>query len=117
MSPKFDPHFEFDTPVLQDRAMKAENRLSATTTLTVNVMDSDDLDPVFEHDLYNAKVTYHCSFFTKLIDFDPLKMKNQMWQCNFQLFKFTSLQMLKKLCLYLVICRLQRILHQKLGVL
>ncbi len=37
--------------------MKAENRLSATTTLTVNVMDSDDLDPVFEHDLYNAKVT------------------------------------------------------------
>ncbi len=57
LSPKFDPHFEFDTPALQDRAMKAENRLSATTTLTVNVMDSDDLDPVFEHDLYNAKVT------------------------------------------------------------
>ena len=37
--------------------MKAENRLSATTTLTVNVMDSDDLDPAFEHELYNAKVT------------------------------------------------------------
>ena len=36
--------------------MKAENRLSATTTLTVNVVDSDDQDPTFEHDVYNAKV-------------------------------------------------------------
>jgi hypothetical protein len=37
--------------------MKAENRLSSTTTLTVNVMDSDDQDPAFEHDTYNAKVS------------------------------------------------------------
>ena len=36
--------------------MKAENRLSATTTLTVNVVDSDDLDPTFEHDVYTSKV-------------------------------------------------------------
>ena len=37
--------------------MKAENRLSATTTLTVNVVDSDDQDPTFEHDVYTSKVS------------------------------------------------------------
>ena len=42
--------------LIQDRAMKAENRLSATTTLTVNVVDSDDQDPTFEHDVYTSKV-------------------------------------------------------------
>ena len=41
--------------------MKAENRLSATTTLTVNVVDSDDQDPTFEHDVYNAKVGINVS--------------------------------------------------------
>jgi hypothetical protein len=42
--------------------MKAENRLSSTTTLTVNVMDSDDQDPAFEHDTYNAKVSRGIKF-------------------------------------------------------
>jgi hypothetical protein len=46
----------------QDRAMKVENRLSSTTTLTVNVMDSDDQDPAFEHDTYNAKVSRGIKF-------------------------------------------------------
>ena len=79
LSKESNPRFELDTPAFnvkhspfQDRAMKAENRLSATTTLTVNVMDSDDLDPAFEHELYNAKVT-DSFIFTKLDRFENRK--------------------------------------------
>ena len=39
------------------RALDPNERFSATTTLTVNVLDSDDLDPRFTEETYTAKVT------------------------------------------------------------
>ena len=41
---------------LKDRATNPDQRLSASTTLTVNVIDSDDQSPRFIHDLYTSKV-------------------------------------------------------------
>ena len=40
----------------QDRAIDPANRFSATTTLTVNILDSDDQPPKFVHDSYSTKV-------------------------------------------------------------
>ena len=60
--------------------MKAENRLSSTTTLTVNVMDSDDQDPAFEHDTYNAKVSRGIKF--KMSDNNTKVTKNCLQQCK-----------------------------------
>ena len=45
------------TIVASDRAVDKSNRFSATTTLVVNVLDSDDQNPEFAHSLYEAKVT------------------------------------------------------------
>ncbi len=42
--------------IAKDRALQAENRLMATTTLVVNVLDSDDQGPEFVHESYSAKV-------------------------------------------------------------
>ena len=36
--------------------MDLSRRFTATTTLIVNVMDSDDLDPEFAYEEYTAKV-------------------------------------------------------------
>ena len=40
----------------QDRAIDPATRFSATTTLTVNILDSDDQPPKFVHDSYSTKV-------------------------------------------------------------
>ena len=45
-----------NTIYLQDRALDPSSRFSATTTLTVNVKDSDDQDPKFSEELYTAEV-------------------------------------------------------------
>ena len=42
----------------QDRAVDLSKRFTATTTLIVNVMDSDDLDPEFAYEEYTAKVIF-----------------------------------------------------------
>ena len=44
------------TVVASDRAVDKSTRLSATTTLLINVLDSDDQDPKFSQDVYRAKV-------------------------------------------------------------
>ena len=44
------------TIVASDRAVDEANRFSVTTTLTVNVIDSDDQDPIFSEKEYTAKV-------------------------------------------------------------
>ena len=41
----------------RDRAVDPASRFSATTTLTVNVLDSDDLDPSFAESEYTSEVT------------------------------------------------------------
>lgn len=41
----------------QDRARNASERLSATTTLTINIEDSDDLDPSFIYRYVSTKKT------------------------------------------------------------
>ena len=43
--------------LFQDRATNPEERFSASTTLTVNVIDSDDQPPKFVHDSYSSKVS------------------------------------------------------------
>ena len=43
--------------ILKDRAVDLSKRFTATTTLIVNVMDSDDLDPAFAYEQYTAKVS------------------------------------------------------------
>ena len=42
--------------MMMSRSLEPENRFSATTTLTVHVRDSDDLDPAFPHMEYAATV-------------------------------------------------------------
>ena len=42
--------------IARDRAVNPENRFSASVTLTVNVIDSDDQPPKFVNQFYNAKV-------------------------------------------------------------
>ena len=46
----------FEPIFLQDRAVDPSERFTSTTTLTVNVLDSNDQDPVFPEDVYTAKV-------------------------------------------------------------
>ena len=46
----------FVTIVASDRAVDADKRFSATTTLTVNVLDSDDQGPRFTEPKYTAKI-------------------------------------------------------------
>ncbi|ODN02036.1 Protocadherin-15 [Orchesella cincta] len=70
-SPKFigEP-FEISIP--EDRAFDPKLRRSSTTTLTINVVDSDDQPPAFHHSVYNATVIR--SVLTGVLDVKPGKI-------------------------------------------
>ena len=64
------------TIVASDRAVDKANRFTATTTLIVNVIDSDDQDPVFSHDLYEARtVTGQSQALPRALEVRPEKIR------------------------------------------